>query len=51
MKPLGEGDKAITASTTCAHPRLVEIDAADLGFADLRGEPGDCSSMSSAMKH
>jgi hypothetical protein len=38
VKPLGEGDKAISASMRCSHPRLVQIDAADARFADLRGE-------------
>ena len=38
VKPLGEADKAISASSDLAHPRLVEIDAADHGFADTRGE-------------
>ena len=34
---MGEGDKAISASMM-AHPGLVEIDATDDSFADLRGE-------------
>jgi len=36
VKPLGEADRATTASDDGAHAGLVEIDAADDGFADLR---------------
>ena len=35
VKPLGEADRATTASDDGAHAGLVEIDAADDGFADL----------------
>jgi len=36
VKPPGDGDKAIAASTIQRIARLIEIYSADLGFADLR---------------
>src|SRR6266446_3717005 len=38
VKPLGGGGQGDQRLDDLAHPHLVEIDAADKSFADLRGE-------------